>query len=321
VSERPLISFAVIGLNEADRLGECLRSIAACDYPADRVEIIYVDGGSTDDSVDIARSFESVLVIELDDPAPNAAKGRNAGWRRSRGDFVQFLDADMTLAPTWPAAAVDFARREGAKVCFGHVREKDPGRNRYHHIMDIIWRRAPGEASGLGGAFFIAKDLLERHGGFEEKLQGGEEPELAERLIRGGARIVCLDEPMAFHDAAITGLAGYWDRMRRFGKTSVEALRLRGKGTARLLLEPVKTMLPGCLLLACVVAAFLVHPLFALAAAALAAAFILRYGMSRRPLLKDGREFVLYGTHLLFAKLPVFVGQLSALFRKKPTAD
>jgi len=89
------ISFVVIGLNEERMIRACLKSVMECGYPDDRREIIYVDSGSTDRTLEIVQSLHGVKVISLNDPHLNAAKGRNAGWWAAKGEFIQFLDGDM----------------------------------------------------------------------------------------------------------------------------------------------------------------------------------------------------------------------------------
>ena len=96
------IGVVAIGRNEGERLRRCLE----CARPAWALTIVYVDSGSTDDSIALARS-RGVEVVELDMSAPfSAARARNAGFERlSQIDpgvrFVQFLDGDCEVADGW----------------------------------------------------------------------------------------------------------------------------------------------------------------------------------------------------------------------------
>ncbi|HCT44889.1 MAG TPA: glycosyl transferase, partial [Phycisphaerales bacterium] len=68
------VGVVAIGRNEGERLKRCLTSAVAC---TDRV--VYVDSGSTDDSVEFAESI-GVEVVDLDTSIPfTAARARNAG--------------------------------------------------------------------------------------------------------------------------------------------------------------------------------------------------------------------------------------------------
>lgn len=63
--ELPMISVVIIGINVEKYLGACIDAVRAADYPQQKIEIIFVDGGSSDLSVKIATDFEGVKVIEL----------------------------------------------------------------------------------------------------------------------------------------------------------------------------------------------------------------------------------------------------------------
>src|SRR5262245_56357676 len=100
------IGCVVIGRNEAPRLRRCLGAVLR-----DCGRVLYVDSGSTDASVAIARAA-GVPVLELDPATPfSAARARNEGLARllqtagSAPPFVQFVDGDCWLEPGWLHAA------------------------------------------------------------------------------------------------------------------------------------------------------------------------------------------------------------------------
>ncbi len=62
-------------------------------------EIVVVDDGSADESLMIARRYESERLRVITQPNAGAAAARNAGLRAARGEYIQFLDADDLLAP------------------------------------------------------------------------------------------------------------------------------------------------------------------------------------------------------------------------------
>jgi len=212
----PAVSFIVIGLNEAETLGECLRSIVDCDYPSERMEIIYVDSGSTDGSLKIARAFDCVRVIELDDDNPNAAKGRNAGWRVAEGDLIHFVDGDCVLEADWLKAAVTALADPEVAVVFGRIDENSP--TFWGQIMGADWSRPPGEVKYCGGIALTRNSLRDSIGFFPEEISGGEEPVWCARIRHAGggagagAKILSLDQKMASHDLGEMGPASFWRR-------------------------------------------------------------------------------------------------------------
>jgi glycosyltransferase involved in cell wall biosynthesis len=100
------VGVVVIGRNEGERLKKCLDSVVGADGP-----VVYVDSGSTDGSVEMARA-RGVETLPLDSRAPfTAARARNEGFRRLRElaqdlAYVQFVDGDCEVVAHWLAKAV-----------------------------------------------------------------------------------------------------------------------------------------------------------------------------------------------------------------------
>lgn len=86
----PLVSAIVPTLNAAATLQMCLESVCHQTYP--RVEILIVDGGSTDSTREIAKSREVIFV----ESSLRRSSARRAGANAARGEYLLFLDADQT---------------------------------------------------------------------------------------------------------------------------------------------------------------------------------------------------------------------------------
>ncbi len=91
----PKVSCVIPTLNAGAILGLCLDAIRGQDYPQDRIEILVADGGSTDETIDLAKSHQAVLV---ENPKRIAEAGKQAAIARMTGDYVLFVDADNELA-------------------------------------------------------------------------------------------------------------------------------------------------------------------------------------------------------------------------------
>jgi glycosyltransferase involved in cell wall biosynthesis len=87
------ISVIIPTKNSAKTLPLCLRSIRAQDYPQDRVEIIIVDGYSTDSTVDIAKRFGCKIMFSNARPLG----ARYDGFTQSSGEIIVLLDADHII--------------------------------------------------------------------------------------------------------------------------------------------------------------------------------------------------------------------------------
>ena len=91
VDDLPDISVVVIGRNEGARLVRCLESVRAADYPADKIELIYVDTDSADNSCRNAEMF-GARIVAIRPERPCAAVARNAGIQAASHELIQFLD-------------------------------------------------------------------------------------------------------------------------------------------------------------------------------------------------------------------------------------
>jgi glycosyltransferase involved in cell wall biosynthesis len=94
------LSVAIPVLDEEELIGECLEALRQQSDPVD--EIIVVDNGSTDGTVDIARAARGVTVVE--EPRRGITYARNAGFAAATGDILARIDADTFVSPGWAAA-------------------------------------------------------------------------------------------------------------------------------------------------------------------------------------------------------------------------
>lgn len=79
-------------------IADLLSSITSLDYPKDLVEVILVDGGSTDRTIDIASRYPVEIIEE---PGLGPGYGRMVGVKHSRGDILAFTDGDCIVSSKW----------------------------------------------------------------------------------------------------------------------------------------------------------------------------------------------------------------------------
>ena len=101
IMELPCVSVIVLNWNGREHLEPCFRSLMALEYPPERVELLLVDNGSTDGSVEYVQThFPQVRVIRNERNLGFAA-GNNIGARAAQGEIVAFLNNDMRADPRW----------------------------------------------------------------------------------------------------------------------------------------------------------------------------------------------------------------------------
>lgn len=228
----PGISVVAIGRNEGQRLVRCLESVMASDYPADRVELIYVDSDSTDDSCEAAAKL-GARVIRIKPERPCAAIGRNAGFRVAKHDLVQFLDGDTILNKNWFRRAVQEISNPTIACVFGHREEMATDDTIFNFWAHHDWYVPPGFADSCAGDVLFRREVLEKAEGYDETLIAGEEPDLCYRIrTQQGLKVLSLDEPMTLHDMGMTRWRQYWRRCMRTGHAYAEVGR-RHQGMQR----------------------------------------------------------------------------------------
>lgn len=228
------IGVVVIGRNEGERLIRCLESIYKT---SDR--IVYVDSGSTDNSVSNAHSM-GAEVVALDMTIPfTAARARNEGSQvlgKLAPDlkYIQFVDGDCELVNGWLNTAAAFLDSNSniAMVC-GRLRERHPEHSIYNFLMDSEWDTPAGATKACGGIAMVRMQAFLAVSGFRPDLIAGEESELCVRMRAHGWQIWRLDIDMALHDAAMTRFSQWWKRSMRSGYAYAEGAHLHGKPPER----------------------------------------------------------------------------------------
>jgi glycosyltransferase involved in cell wall biosynthesis len=122
MTSSPLFSIVIPSYNQAFFLEECIRSALDQSYP--RREVIVIDGGSTDGSLDIIHKYENRLARWVSEPDCGQAHAVNKGWARAKGDVLGWLNSDDRLeGGALQSAAEAFAGHPPASLLYGDVRE------------------------------------------------------------------------------------------------------------------------------------------------------------------------------------------------------
>ncbi len=226
--EHPLsqLGLVLIGRNEGERLRLALESI-----PEGVGGVVYVDSGSTDDSVALAES-RGVSVVNLDMSRPfTAARARNEGFERlmhlhDNLRWVHFIDGDCSLVEGWIESAMAelAAHPDWIAVC-GYRRERHPENSIYNRWCDLEWVQAPIgpiDQIGFGGDVIIKVSAFREVGGYNADIIAAEDSELSARLVETGGGVHRIDRTMTYHDADIRRLSQWWSRSVRCGHAYAE---------------------------------------------------------------------------------------------------
>jgi GT2 family glycosyltransferase len=217
--DKPLAGIVIIGRNEGLRLQKAFESLFRCRSANCDFVCIYVDSGSTDGSVELARS-QNITTHCLDATRPfSAARARLEGAAQLIAEypdltFIQFLDGDCSLTDSWLDRSVEYLiSNENIGVVCGRLEEKESERSLFNRFNALRWKAAPcGVIDTCGGIFLIRRSVYQMVGGFNPLLLTGEEAELCSRIRNQGYQIVRLDAIMAQHDSDLVCFKDWWQR-------------------------------------------------------------------------------------------------------------
>jgi len=115
----PRFSIVIPSLNQGQFLGEAIESIISQEYPD--LELFVVDGGSSDESVDVIKRYSKDTTWSCSEPDNGQADAINKGFSRSTGAILGWLNADDQLAPgSLYRIATFFSKRADVDVAYGH---------------------------------------------------------------------------------------------------------------------------------------------------------------------------------------------------------
>lgn len=223
--------------NEAAHLDQALAAIRDQTYPADRIEVLIVDGGSTDGTIELIRAWSARddRVSLLGGDGVSTPEAMNVGIDAASGDVVAKVDGHGWINSDFIAVAVDHLAADDRIGCVG---------GRIVPVADTDAERANSFARfsrlGVGGGVYTAPDrihsadtvqcgvyrrtALEQAGQFDPQLVYGEDEELNYRLRMAGWRIL-FDPAMAFHYRVRPTVRSLYRQYFRYGRARAAVVR------------------------------------------------------------------------------------------------
>ncbi|MCD1258460.1 glycosyltransferase family 2 protein [Paenibacillus athensensis] len=201
MERKPLVSVVIPNYNYAKTLPRCLDSLMQQTYQP--LEIIVVDDGSTDNSVEIIQKYPCKLIRTQNKGVSSA---RNTGVAESAGEIVFFLDSDVALFEDAIANTVDAFRKDETlgSVCGIYAKEAlftDSLFEEYRTLQGYYWRKS-SEGYVTAGFFSLGavkKSVFIELGGFNENLNNSEDIEFGHRL-NINYRLLLTSTVMGYHD-------------------------------------------------------------------------------------------------------------------------
>lgn len=218
------VSVVIPCQNESRFIGPCLDSVLAGDYPTALMEILVVDGRSTDATRDIVREYvaQHPNIRLLHNPRLSAPAALNIGITSASGEVIVRLDAHTTYSRNYISECVETLMATGASNVGGIIRTL-PSRDTW---IAIAIAHAMSHPFGVGWSLFrihvrtmreadtvpfgcFRRSLVQEIGGYNEEMARNEDFELNQRIQDHGGRIVLNREIVSSYYARGT-LREFW---------------------------------------------------------------------------------------------------------------
>ena len=197
----PFISVILPVRNEEKYIAACVDSIFSQDYPAELMEVIFVDGRSEDRTVAMLREMQKVhpQIVVLDNPNRTVPYAMNIGIRESRAEVIVRLDAHAEYPPDYVRLSVETLLTKECDNAGGVFETRGRG------FMGGAIAEMLKTPLGVGNATYRLtqedgyvdtvpfgcwkKELFDRIGGFDERMTRNQDNELNHRIRKNGGKV------------------------------------------------------------------------------------------------------------------------------------
>jgi len=217
----PKVSILVATLNSELTIDECLKAICELNYPKDLLEIIVVDGCSTDGTLEVAEKYP-VKVIS----APlNAPAAYNYALKIVSSDVIGFIDADAKVEKEWLNKLVAYLDDPQVAGVSGGIetwnKENAWARsigydleNRYARLKKFVVRIATMN-------LLMKKEVIKEVGGFDEHLPSQYDTDIGFRITSKGYKLLFEPDAKCYHFNRST-VRAYFRQQLQYGKNTVK---------------------------------------------------------------------------------------------------
>ncbi|MGE1101266.1 glycosyltransferase family 2 protein [Peribacillus simplex] len=212
-----LLSVVIIGINESSTIKKTVESVIEHTRKID-CEYIYVDSGSTDNTINIVKHFNEFRIIKVSSNYPTAALGRKVGSELASGKFILFLDGDMEITKESDLLYCLNLLLEQSEI--GVISGKLP---EIIYNNNVILKRKTDrynvndsleKMKEPGGYFIIKKEILSEVGNFDYTFKSNEEIELMSRIRKCGYKVYRTNKLICIHHHHKNGYSNAYTKFK-----------------------------------------------------------------------------------------------------------
>lgn len=238
MDERIVVSVVMPVLNEEKYIKGCIESLLKQDYPTEYMEWIFVDGCSSDRTVELLQDFQKQypgLILIINNPQRIVPFAMNTGISVSKGKYIVRLDAHADYATDYISKCVHYLDTTDADNVGGVAETKSNG-----FIGDCIARMLSSKF-GVGNSGFrtngktgyvdtvpfgaFRREIFSKYGGYDERLVRNQDNELNYRIRKNGGKILlCDDIHLSYY--CRDSIHGISDMARKNGMWNIITMKL-----------------------------------------------------------------------------------------------
>lgn len=218
-------SVVITTFDRPAQLVRCLASLARCEYPRDKFEVIVVDDGGTAPLGEILGGFRTELNVTLIKQCNGGpAKGRNRDASATRNEFLAFIDDDCEATAGWLSALERQLKRSSECLVGGRCVngwKENPYSAASQIIVDMVY--AYYNADGQHARFLstsnlaVRSDLFRGCGGLNENFRVSEDREFCNRWQHTGFHMVYAPDAVVEHRHLLM-LSTFWRQHLNYGR-------------------------------------------------------------------------------------------------------